>query len=73
MDIEFIKASLSDIDEVEDLYNDLCDFLVTKDYNPGFRKINAKGLVQKYLVSLNNVQRKKALKRYGFMFMMEIM
>lgn len=38
MDIEFIKASLSDIDEVENLYNDLCDFLVTKDYNPGFRK-----------------------------------
>ncbi len=38
MDIKFIKASLSDIDEVENLYNDLCDFLVTKDYNPGFRK-----------------------------------
>lgn len=38
MDIEIIKASLSDIDDVEKLYNDLCDFLVTKDYNPGFRK-----------------------------------
>lgn len=38
MDIEIIKASLSDIDEVEKLYNDLCDFLVKKDYNPGFRK-----------------------------------
>lgn len=38
MDIEFIKASLNDIDEVENLYNDLCDFLVTKDFNPGFSK-----------------------------------
>lgn len=38
MDIEFMKASLSDIDDVENLYNDLCDFLGTKDFNPGFRK-----------------------------------
>lgn len=38
MDIKFIKASLNDIEEVEDLYNDLCDFLVTKDFNPGFNK-----------------------------------
>lgn len=38
MDIEFKKALFGDIEEVENLYNDLCDFLVTKDYNPGFRK-----------------------------------
>lgn len=38
MKIAFVKASLNDIDEVENLYNDVCDFLATKDYNPGFRK-----------------------------------
>lgn len=28
IDIENIKASLSDIDEVENLYNDISDFLI---------------------------------------------
>lgn len=38
IDIKFLKAEFNDLDEVENLYNDLCDFLTTKDYNPGFRK-----------------------------------
>ncbi len=38
MEIQITKAKPSDIDEVEGLYNDICDFLATKDYNPGWRK-----------------------------------
>ncbi len=32
------KAQARDIDGVEQLYNDICDFLATKEYNPGWRK-----------------------------------
>ncbi len=38
MDINICKAQLSDIDELEMLYDDICDFLATKEYNPGWRK-----------------------------------
>lgn len=32
------KAQTRDIDGVEQLYNDICDFLAAKEYNPGWRK-----------------------------------
>lgn len=38
MNITIEKAHLEDIDELEMLYNDVCDYLETKEYNPGWRK-----------------------------------
>lgn len=38
MNITIEKAQLADLDGVEQLYNDICDFLATKEYNPGWRK-----------------------------------
>ena len=38
MNLTIEKAQPNDIDEVEQLYNDVCDHLADKDYNPGFRK-----------------------------------
>ena len=38
MNIAIEKALLNDIDELELLYNDICDYLATKEYNPGWRK-----------------------------------
>ena len=32
------KATSKDIDGVESLYNDICDYLADKDFNPGWRK-----------------------------------
>ncbi len=32
------KAKSADIDEMETLYNDVCDYLADKEYNPGWRK-----------------------------------
>lgn len=38
MDMLIEKANFGDIDEVETLYNDICDYLADKEYNPGWRK-----------------------------------
>ncbi len=38
MKLTIEKAKLDDIDEVALLYDDICDYLATKEYNPGFRK-----------------------------------
>ncbi len=38
MNLTIEKATLNDIDEVALLYDDICDHLATKEYNPGFRK-----------------------------------
>lgn len=32
------KATMQDLDAVEALYNDVCDYLADKEYNPGWRK-----------------------------------
>lgn len=36
--ITITKAQLEDLNGVEELYNDICDFLADKEYNPGWRK-----------------------------------
>ena len=38
MNIDIEKAKISDIDKLEVLYNDICDYLYSKEYNPGWRK-----------------------------------
>ena len=32
------KATAEDLDTVESLYNDICDYLADKEFNPGWRK-----------------------------------
>ena len=38
MNVTIEKACINDMESVEELYNDICDFLSDKEYNPGWRK-----------------------------------
>lgn len=38
MNVAITKATMQDLDAVEALYNDVCDYLADKEYNPGWRK-----------------------------------
>ncbi len=37
-EIEIVRAEISDLDAVEALYDEVCDYLADKPYNPGWRK-----------------------------------
>lgn len=69
MNITIEKAQLNDIDELEMLYNDICDYLVTKEYNTGWRK----GLGLPCSILLNSLVKWKMLNLYGSMSMKIIM